>query len=287
MPQQSVADLLPEIGNYQIPVIPGIFIDDQPSDDAAEKVKKEWEEKRQAKIVEENTSNADHSADFAVPIYNVWKQQNKSEASEHFGNSEVAWVDRLLYLYTQPFDIVIDPFAGGGSTLDICKKRFRRCWLSDRIPIEERQKEIRTLDLTEGLPDLAKNWSKVRLVYLDPPYWKQAECKYSEDPTDLANMPLDKFTKTLAGIINDFAKKLTNKNGAYIALIIQPTQWKAPERQFTDHIGDMLRAIELPVDMRFSVPYESQQCTAQMVDWAKENKRCLVLTREIVVWRVA
>ena len=38
--------------------------------------------------------------------------------------------------------------------------------------------------------------------------------------------------------------------------------------------------------MRFSVPYESQQCNAQMVEWAKANKRCLVLSREIIVWKV-
>lgn len=97
-------------------------------------------------------------------------------------------------------------------------------------------------------------------------------------------MPLDEFNKTLSGIITGFAKKL---NDAYIALIIQPTQWNAPNREFTDHVGDMLRAVKLPVDMRYSVPYESQQCNAQMVDWSKDNKRCLVLTREIVVWKVA
>jgi len=39
--------------------------------------------------------------------------------------------------------------------------------------------------------------------------------------------------------------------------------------------------------MRISVPYESQQYNAQMVDWAKENKKVLVLSREIVVWKVA
>jgi len=39
------------------------------------------------------------------------------------------------------------------------------------------------------------------------------------------------------------------------------------------------------VAMRYSVPYESQQCNAQMVEWARDAKQCLVLTREIVVWR--
>jgi transcriptional regulator with XRE-family HTH domain len=236
-----------------------------------------------AELNKSQQSAADHATDFDVPIYNVWKQQAKSEGSSHFGNSEVRWVDNLLYLYTKPFDVVVDPFAGGGSTIDICKKRLRRYFVSDRKPIVEREKEIRQHDLKDG-PLKPPQWKDVKLLYLDPPYWIQAEGQYSKDADDLGNQSLDDFTKNLAKIINDYAKKLSD---AYIALIIQPTQWKAPERQFVDHIGDMLRAVKLPVDMRYSVPYESQQCNAQMVDWSKENKRCLVLTREIVVWRVA
>ena len=61
-------------------------------------------------------------------------------------------MDNLLYLYTEPFDIVVDPFAGGGSTIDVCKKRFRRYFVTDRKPIVEREKEIRTHDMTDGLP---------------------------------------------------------------------------------------------------------------------------------------
>jgi DNA-directed RNA polymerase specialized sigma24 family protein len=121
-----------------------------------------------------NKPEAQHAVDFERPIYNVWKQQEKSNGSEHFGNSEVRWVDNLLYLYTQPFDVVVDPFAGGGSTVDICKKRFRRYWVSDRKPVPERAHQIREHDLTDGLPKLPR-WQDVKLVYLDPPYWKQAE----------------------------------------------------------------------------------------------------------------
>lgn len=238
--------------------------------------------RKSEELQKSDKSAAEHATDFEPPIYNVWKQQTKTEGASHFGNSEVRWLDNLLYLYTNPFDVVVDPFAGGGSTIDLCQKRFRRYFASDRKPIIEREKEIRSHDVTQGLPPLPR-WQDVGLVYLDPPYWKQAEGEYSNDPTDLANMDLETFNSTLAGIINGFAKKLSN---AYIALIIQPTQWRAPERQFTDHIGDMLRAVKLPVDMRYSVPYESQQHNAQMVEWAKANKRCLVLTREIVVWRV-
>ena len=225
---------------------------------------------------------------FEPPIYNVWKQQTKSNAVSHFGNSETRWVENLLYLYTNPASIVVDPFGGGGSTIDACKKWNRRYYVSDRKPIVAREHEIRLHDLTTGLPSVPR-WKDVELVYLDPPYWKQAEGQYSDDPTDLANMELEQFNTALAGVINGFGKKLKDSASdkpAYIALIIQPTQWKAPDRQFTDHVGDMLRAVKLPVDMRYSVPYESQQCTPQMVEWTKAAKRCLVLTREIIVWRV-
>uniref|UniRef100_A0A6H1Z970 Putative methyltransferase n=1 Tax=viral metagenome TaxID=1070528 RepID=A0A6H1Z970_9ZZZZ len=241
------------------------------------------------KLVSENQNYKDaisaaHATNFDPPIYNVWKQQEKSKGSSHFGNSEARWVDNLLYLYTEPFDVVVDPFAGGGSTIDVCRKRLRRYWVSDRKPIVEREDDIRKHDITTGLPRLPR-WQDVRLVYLDPPYWKQAEGEYSDDPEDLANMTLEKFNEELAGLISGFAKKLKG-TGAKIALILQPTQWRAPERQYTDHVADMLRTIKLPVEMRIQAPYESQQATAQMVEWAKETKSILVLSREIVVWSV-
>jgi len=66
--------------------------------------------------VSEQVSTQTHGypTDYAPALYNVWKRQTKSDAVEHFGNSEPEWVDRLIYKYTKPGDIVVDPFAGGG-----------------------------------------------------------------------------------------------------------------------------------------------------------------------------
>ena len=64
----------------------------------------------------------------------------------------------------------------------------------------------------------------MKLVYLDPPYWKQAEGQYSGDPTDLANMPLDDFHETLSGIVNGYLNKAPN---AHVAVLLRPTQWKS------------------------------------------------------------
>lgn len=219
--------------------------------------------------------------EFQIPLYTVWAKQSKTEGPTHFGNSEIRWVDNLIYLYTQPFDVVADFFAGSGSTIDICRKRSRRYWVSDRKPVVEREKEIRKLDIAGGLPRLP--WEDVRLVYLDPPYWKQAQNEYSEDSEDLANMPLDEFTHILTGLITETAKKMT---AGHIALLMQPTQWNAPDHQFTDHNVDILRRIKLPIATRIQAPYSTQQCLPQMVNWAKANKQLLVISREIIVWKV-
>lgn len=74
--------------------------------------------RKAADLPESDKPTAGHASDFAPPIYNVWKQQEKTAGEGHFGNSEIRWVDNLLYLYTQPFDVVVDPFAGSGSTFD-------------------------------------------------------------------------------------------------------------------------------------------------------------------------
>jgi len=215
-------------------------------------------------------------------IFDLWLACY-TPGSTHYGNTNIKILDNLLYLYTQPFDVVIDPFAGGGSTIDLCKKRFRRYWVSDRLPIVEREKDIRKHDIVDGLPPLPR-WKDVKLVYLDPPYWKQAQGKYSNDKSDLSNMEIDIFHETLSGLIKSFSKKLQSKS--YIALIIQPTQWNAPDKIFTDHIAEMIRTVNLTINMRYLVPYESQQANAQMVEWAKQNRKCLVLSRELMVWEV-
>lgn len=224
--------------------------------------------------------------DWFPPLYDVWKVQNKSNVTSHPGNTEAQWVDNLLYMYTEPFDIVVDPFGGGGSTIDVCKKRLRRYWVSDRLPIVERR-DIRQWDILDGPPSLHKRWGDVSLMYLDPPYWKQAEGRYSNDPQDLANMELGKFYDVLTSFIVACAEKM--HSGSHIALIISPTQWKAPNCQVVDHIVDLIIYLQdapMKYVRRIVCPYESQQYNAQTVEWAKENREVLVISREIIIWKV-
>lgn len=219
-------------------------------------------------------------ASFKPPLYTVWSWGKKSVELSHFGNSEPTIVENLVYLYTEPFDVVYDPFAGSGTTINVCKRRLRRYYVADRKPIVERAADIRVADIADGPPSMP--WKDVRLVYLDPPYWKQAENKYSTDSADLANVELDEFHNSLSKFIAATARKMSG--GGKIALLMQATQWNAPDRHFTDHVGHFLKTVKLDVETRIQCPYSSEQCTPQMVQWAKDNKQLLVISRELVVW---
>ena len=225
----------------------------------------------------------DRDADFKTPIYNIWNFAKLSNEVKHFGNSEQRIVDNLLRRFTQPFDIVVDPFAGGGSTLDVCRKRLRRCYASDRKPIPARADQIRQLDVVDSLPNLGKRWSDVSLTYLDPPYWKQAENKYSTDAEDLANMSLEQFTDNLVSVVEGIGSK---QSKGVIALLIQPTQWLSDGRKVVDHVMDLVCAVNLELLTRVSCPYSTEQYNSRQVDWANENGEWLVLTRELIVWQV-
>ena len=228
-----------------------------------------------------------HDPDWQPPLYNVWKQQNKTNLTDHFGNSEASFADRLLYMYTNPFDIVVDPFAGGGSTIDICKKRLRRYWVSDRNPVVERR-DIRQHDILEGPPPLHKRWGDVAMLFLDPPYWRQAEGEYGDEPQNLANMELEQFHSTLVSFIRACVQKM--HGGAHIAILMQPTQWRAPDKRYVVDHAFFIRFGLLDAPLKFvktiSIPYESQQANAQQVEWAKENRDILEIGRTITVWEV-
>lgn len=223
-------------------------------------------------------------ADFKPPLYDIWNFSKNSNSTKHFGNTAVEIVDNLLYLYTQPFDIVVDPFGGGGSTIDVCKQRSRRYWVSDRKPIDERR-DIRQHDIKDGVAG-PYHWSDVALVYLDPPYWKQAAGKYSDDADDLANMPLEQFTATMCRLINGYAAKL--KPGAHIAMIISPTQWPNADKSVNYHDIDIMAAVgkKLRLKQHFICSYSTEQYNGTQVEIAKRDKLCLVLSRRLVVWEV-
>jgi len=211
-------------------------------------------------------------------LYNIWNAQKQDNDRKHFGAFPEVFMENLLYYHTEPLDIVFDPFGGGGTTVDVCKRMFRRYYVSDRKVIPGREKDIREHDIKDGLPD---DLPKPKMVFLDPPYWKQSEGMYSEDAEDLGNMELEDFNDAMGRLLEAIEKRGVEK----IAAVIQPTQYKN-DWKWTDHIFDFDEMLsDYEIEARYILPYSTQQYLPQMVEKAKEARRCLSSFRDLVVWK--
>ena len=85
--------------------------------------------------------------------------------------SYIIW--NLLERYTKPKDLVIDPCAGSGTTLDVARELGRRALGYDIAPT---RKDIFRVDARK----LPLENEKADFVFIDPPYSTHIE--YSDDP---------------------------------------------------------------------------------------------------------
>lgn len=234
--------------------------------------------------VDEWLSEKRKSADFGQPPasrqhFDIWNFQKADGDSGFFGRMPPQVVENLLWLYTEPGDVVVDPFAGSGTTIEVAKVMGRRVWASDRKPSTPTL-PIHEHDITAGWPKDAPK--KARLILLDPPYWQQAKGRYSNEPGDLGNMALEEFQQAWARVIAACREHLAE--GGRLAFIVSPTQLE--DGRVVDHAFEMAVvcvAAGLQIERRVIVPYQTQQATGQQVEWARENRRLLKLYRDLVV----
>jgi DNA modification methylase len=214
--------------------------------------------------------------------FDIWQFSTADKDAgnqSYFGAMPPQIVENLLWFYTDPKDsVVVDLFAGSGTTIDVAKRMGRRVWASDISGNDNNPMlPIHQWDATGGWPTDAP--SKADLVILDPPYWKQAAGRYSNHPGEMAETTIDDFYGNWAKVVDGVVKHA--KRAAYI---ISPTQLE--DGNVVDHATDMIAAFHphgWRVERRIIVPYQTQQATGQQVEWARKNKRMLKLYRDLVV----
>lgn len=86
----------------------------------------------------------------------------------------------LLQRYTKEKDLVVDPFCGSGTTLDVARDLNRRALGYDVHPT---RKDIFRVDARKLPPELT---GKVDLVFMDPPYGTHLD--YGDDPRDIGKL---------------------------------------------------------------------------------------------------
>ncbi len=212
--------------------------------------------------------------------FDIWTFQQADGDSSYFGKMPPQVVENLLWLYTEPDDWLVDPFAGGGTSVLVARKMGRRVYASDLAPSMPTL-PIRQHDILDGWPPDAPN--EANLILLDPPYWKQAAGRYPEHEHQLGDVTLEQFMVWWAEIVATCVAHLAPSG--HLAFIISPTE---DDGTVVDHALAMWRICEdsgLRTTRRVIVPYQTQQATGQQVEWARENRRLLKLYRDLVVMR--
>ena len=190
-----------------------------------------------------------------------------------------------LYYFTDPNDLVVDPFGGSGTTLDVCRHLGRRCLTYDLAPA---RKDIVGHDISLGFPEEAKGCD---LIFLDPPYWRQKRDKYTKKEGSFSETNLIEFSRKMTKLIRGCYD--TVKPGGIVALLIQNTTELGGEftrigRYYADHVFDCYELLSktgfAPVQ-RIGVPLTWEQFAGFDVKKAKEEKRLLGVVRDLLIMK--
>ena len=92
--------------------------------------------------------------------------------------SYIIW--NLLQRYTKEKDLVVDPCAGSGTTLDVARDLNRKALGYDIHPT---RKDIFRVDARKLPPELT---NKAEFVFIDPPY--STHLDYGPDPRDIGKL---------------------------------------------------------------------------------------------------
>jgi hypothetical protein len=220
------------------------------------------------------------SAGFRPTPYDVWPfRHDRAFGVPHPGAIPPAVVAHTLHYYTAPGATVVDPMAGGGTTLDVCASMGRRCLAYDLHPVRP---EIRFHDVNDGLPPEANGCD---LVFCDPPYHTMLARRYATD--GVANVPLADWL--------DFLRRLalacftTLRPGGHVALLLaNQTEKDLPAGHgYLDHVflgyHALLSAGFLP-ERRVSCPMDGAYLP-QHVKRARAESRMLGQVRDLLVMR--
>lgn len=111
------------------------------------------------------------------------------------GNTPATLVKNVLYYHSRPGDVILDPFAGGGTVLDAARDMVgRKAYGFDLFPSRQ---DIRPWDILSGPPPVPEPPS---VVFLDPPYAAMKSGEYPRHPSQLADMDVPRFLDAMERI---------------------------------------------------------------------------------------
>lgn len=220
------------------------------------------------------------SAGFCPTPYDVWSfKHDRAFGIPHPGSIPPAIVAHTIHYFSAPGDVVVDPMAGGGTTLDVCLSMGRRCLAYDVNPVRP---DIRHFDITQGFPTETKGCN---LIFCDPPYHTMLAGQYGA--RGVAEAPFATWIEFLTQFAQAAFGALVP--GGHIALLLaNQTEKDLPSGYgYLDHVVFGFQALTgagfLP-QRRVSCPMDGAY-RPQQVRQARIDGRMLGQVRDLLIMR--
>jgi ParB family transcriptional regulator, chromosome partitioning protein len=217
---------------------------------------------------------------FRPTPYDVWPfRHDRAFGIPHPGAIPPAIIAHLLHYYTTPGALVVDPMAGGGTTLDVCESMGRRCVAYDLHPVRP---EIGESDVRDGFPQEA---SECDLIFCDPPYHTMRARRYGDGGVD--SIPLGSWISFLERLA--CASFATLRPGGFVALLLAnqtekdlPAGWGYIDHAYLGY--QALLSAGFAPERRVSCPMDGAYLP-QHVQRARAEGRMLGQVRDLIIMR--
>lgn len=175
--------------------------------------------------------------DFPSQQYGDETQGDKN----YIGATPAYIIWNLLQRYTRPGELVVDPMAGSGTTLDVARDLGRRALGYD---VNVTRKDIFNCDARK----LPLEDAKAGFVFVDPPY--STHVHYSDDPRCIGKLDAreNAYYESMTEVIKEMHRIL--KPERYAALYVSDSFKKgAPFSPIGFELFTILRQYFVPVDI--------------------------------------
>jgi len=186
---------------------------------------------------------------------------------------------QLLYFFTEPGDLVIDPMAGSGTVVDACLLMSRECLAFDNSPESyDKRGDIREGEALETIQSLKR---KPDLIFLDPPYFKKLEEEYG--PESISALSRDKYLD----FFSELADRSYESGAKRVALLMSDyTDDEDPKLHiFVWDYVERFIAEKWIVERHIMAPLPTQVIHPDFIEKFRESKKLARLGRSLVIFR--
>jgi DNA modification methylase/ParB-like chromosome segregation protein Spo0J len=216
---------------------------------------------------------------IGIQPYDVW---NFSGCDARFGTDYPGRIPgqiiaNLLYFFTDPGALVVDPMAGSGTAIDVCSLMDRKIYAYDLHPLKYRE-DILHCDLIQGWPARA---AQAQLIFWDPPYFDKKNREYGEG--SISSLTREEYLAFFARAFHEAFSMV--KQGTKLALIVSPWNDEMhPEKNIcTRHYESAMENAGWTILRKIDCPLSTQQVHPDIVNKFKASRRLARLSRSISI----